>query len=71
MLIIVKNGRFFAGVEENEKAVWTPIEYMVRFPCQIILFPTMDMAEKDREDLGLGGEIVPLARILGMDWIIP
>ena len=66
MLIIVKNGRFFAGVEENEEVVWTPIEYMVRFPCQIILFPTMDMAMEDQENLELGGEIVPLGRILSI-----
>ena len=66
MLIIVKNGRFFAGVEENEEVVWTPIEYMVRFPCQIILFPTMDMAMEDQENLELGGEIVPLGQILSI-----
>ena len=70
MLIITKGQEFFAGVENNE-AIWTPIKYLACFPSQIILFPTMDMAEKDQEDLELGGEIVPLAQVLGMDWVIP
>lgn len=65
MLIIIKGQEFFAGVENNE-AIWTPIKYLACFPSQIILFPTMDMAVEDQENLELGGEIVPLGRILSI-----
>lgn len=65
MLIIIKGQEFFAGVENNE-AIWTPIKYLACFSCQIILFPTMDMAMEDQENLELGGEIVPLGRILSI-----
>lgn len=65
MLIIIKGQEFFAGVENNE-AIWTPIKYLACFPSQIILFPTMDMAMEDQENLELGGEIVPLGRILSI-----
>lgn len=65
MLIIIKGQEFFADVENNE-AIWTPIKYLARSPSQIILFPTMDMAMEDQENLELGGEIVPLGRILSI-----
>jgi hypothetical protein len=65
MLIIIKGQEFFADVENNE-AIWTPIKYLACFPSQIILFPTMDMAVEDQENLELGGEIVPLGRILSI-----
>jgi hypothetical protein len=65
MLIIIKGQEFFAGVENNE-AIWTPIKYLACFPSQIILFPTMDMAMEDQENLELGGEIVPLGQILSI-----
>lgn len=65
MLIIIKGQEIFAGVENNE-AIWTPIKYLACFPSQIILFPTMDMAMEDQENLELGGEIVPLGRILSI-----
>ena len=66
MLIIIKGQEIFAGVENNEEAIWTPIKYLACFPSQIILFPTMDMAMEDQENLELGGEIVPLGRILSI-----
>ena len=65
MLIIIKGQEFFAGVENNE-AIWTPIKYLACFPSQIILFPTMDMAMEDQENLELWGEIVPLGQILSI-----
>ena len=65
MLIIIKGQKFFAGVENNE-VIWTPIKYLACSGCQIILFPTMDMAMEDQEDLELGGEIVPLGQILSI-----
>lgn len=65
MIIIIKGQEFFAGAENNE-AIWTPVRYLACFPSQIILFPTMDMAMEYQEDLELGGEIVPLGRILSI-----
>ncbi len=65
MLIIIKGSQFFAGIDET-KVIWTPIKNLACFSCQIVLFPTMDLAEEDNEHLGLGGEIVPLARILNI-----
>lgn len=61
MLIIIKGQEFFAGVENNE-AIWTPIKYLACFPSQIILFPTMDMAMEDQENLELGVKLCHLAK---------
>ncbi len=65
MLIIIKGQKFFAGVENNE-VIWTPIKYLACSGCQIILFPTMDMAIQENLRGELGGEIVPLGRILSI-----
>ena len=70
MLIIIKNDEFFAGVEYGTP-IWTPIRFLAQFPCQIVLYPTRDMAEEDRENLDVEGEIVPLAQILGLDMVLP
>ena len=70
MLIIVKNGEFFAGVEDGTP-IWTPIRLLAQFPCQIVLYPTMDMAMEDQESLDAEGKIVPLAQILGLDMVLP
>lgn len=65
MLIIIKGQKFFAGVENNE-VIWTPIKYLACSGCQIILFPTMDMAIQENLRGELGGEIVPLGQILSI-----
>lgn len=70
MLIIIKSGKFFAGVEDGTP-IWTPVEFLAQFPCQIVLYPTMDTAMEDQENLDMGGEIIPLAQILGLNTALP
>jgi hypothetical protein len=47
MYILVNNGKFFAG-KENNKLIWTDLSMLKCYPCQVILYPSQDSLDEDR-----------------------